>query len=433
MNRTTAYNSGAALARRLSFYSLIAGSIALYLADPFIRITDKNFLPSDAIFLLSAILLMFSYHNGVRFELEMTSYPGLKPFLVFLAAAMFGFLLTALRRPVSPTFHLSSIVQLLFTFLLLCPLVLFHKDSIEKARRLWSVHLWLIPFAGLLSVTDLLDLTAFGKEVGERHYNAILDSNFVNGFWLFALASPFLLQKMFPFRLGTLLYGALWTLGCAGTMLAGTRAAVGVAALSIVFVAWLNRKDIFQSSGFFASFVFFLLVTIGGGFRMLNEFPVVLGRFQQTQDFLETGQDDNSVSLRQDQLQIIIHDLRSPLTWLGSGLKQYRLIHPEDEIESVHNMYLQQIYDSGLVGFVAFFSIFGRCIQKAWQCHSLAWKRGDKAVSQHWACCVFAIAAYLVMGFVYPVGYYRHFWLPLFLATPSLVEVRNLNRAPAAS
>jgi hypothetical protein len=175
--------------------------------------------------------------------------------------------------------------------------------------------------------------------------------------------------------------------------------------------------------------VLFLLITIGGSFRMLDQFPVIVARFEQTREFLQSGQDDNSISLRQDQLHIIMHDLKSPLTWLGSGLKQYRVIHPEDEIEAIHNMYLQQLYDSGLIGFCAFFLMFGRCIQKAWRCHVLARLGGNRVASRYWACCVFAIAAYLVLGTVYPVGYYRHFWLPLFLATPSFVEFKTLQAA----
>ena len=417
-------------ARRVSFFLLLAGSVALYLLDPFIRISSKNLLPSDIFFVASATFLMFSYKNFLRFETELTSFPGMNAFAVFLLASMLGFLITALRRSVSPGFHLASAAQLVFTFVLLGPLVLAHKNDLSDAKKLWLVHLWLIPFAGLLSLTDFVGLTNLGEQVGERHYNVILDSNFVNGFWLFGLASPFLLQKMFPFRLTTLFYAALWLFACCGTMLAGTRTAVVIVALSVVFVAWLNLDSILNDKRVLAGFLLFLAVTIGGGLRMFDAFPVISGRFQQTKDFFEAGQDDYSASLRQDQLQIVFHDLESkPLTWLGSGLKQYRLIHPEDAIEAIHNMYLQELYEAGLGGLIAFTLIFVASMLKSGRCYRAAAAARDSEARKYWACCLFAVFAYLLMGFVYPTGYYRHFWLFLFLATPSSFEYLKLREA----
>jgi O-antigen ligase len=414
-------------ARRVSLYLLLAGSVALYLLDPFIRISSKNLLPSDVLFVASALFLMSSYKNFLRFETELTSLPGMNAFAAFLLASMFGFLITSLRRSVSSSFHFASAAQLVFTFVLLGPLVLAHKNDISDAKKLWLVHLWLIPFAGLLSLTDFVGLTNLGEQIGERHFNVILDSTFVNGFWVFGLASPFLLQKMFPFRLTTLFYGALWLFGCCGSMLAGTRTAIVVIALSVVFIAWLNLGSILRDKRVFAGFLLFLAVTVGGGLQMLDAFPVISARFQQTKDFFDAGQDDYSASLRQDQLQIVFHDLESkPLTWLGSGLKQYRLIHPEDEIEAIHNMYLQELYEAGLVGLIAFTLIFVAPLLKSGRCYLAAAAARDSEATKYWACCLFAVSAYLLMGFVYPTGYYRHFWLFLFLATPSSREYLKL-------
>jgi hypothetical protein len=416
--------------RRLSFYLLLAGSVALYLLDPFIRISSKNLLPSDVLFVASATFLMFSYKSYLRFETELTSFPGMNAFAAFLLASMFGFLITALRRSVSPGFHFASAAQLVFTFVLLAPLVLAHKNDLSDAKKLWLVHLWLIPFAGLLSLTDFFGLTNLGEQVGERHYNVILDSNFVNGFWLFGLLSPFLLQKMFPFRLATLFYAALWVFACCGSMLAGTRTAVVIVALSVVFIAWLNLGSILRDKRVLVGFLLFLAVTVGGGLQMIDAFPVISGRFQQTKDFFEAGQDDYSASLRKDQLLIVFHDLESkPLTWLGSGLKQYRLIHPEDAIEAIHNMYLQELYEAGLVGLIAFTLIFVASLLKSGRCYRAAVAARDSEATKYWACCLFALVAYLLMGFVYPTGYYRHFWLFLFLATPSSREYLKLREA----
>jgi O-antigen ligase len=416
--------------KQFSFYLLLAGSAALYLLDPFVRISSKNVLPSDVFFVASGMFLLLSYKNFLHFESEILNFSGTKPFVIFAMAATLGLLISDLRHSVSLTFHFASVAQLLFSFVLLGPLIFVHKTDLRKAQVLWNVHLCLIPFAGLLSLTDFIGLTSLGEEVGERHYNAILDSNFVNGFWLFGLVSPFLLQKMFPFRLATFFYGALWIFGIAGTILAGTRAAVVVAAVSVVFIAWLNRKDIVRNNRTFASFVLFAFITVGGGIQMLQAFPVVLGRFQQTRDFFQSGQDDYSASLRQDQIKIVFRDLESkPLTWLGSGLKQYRIVHPEDEIESIHNMYLQELYESGLVGLLAFLMIFMGPLLKCATCYRLARSLGKNELSTHWACCAFAVIAYMILGLVYPVGYYRHFWLLLFLATPSSLESIPLRNA----
>lgn len=413
--------------RRVSFYLLWAGSVALYLLDPFIRISSKNLLPSDLFFIASAMFLMFSYDNFLRFEQELTAFPGMKPVAVFLLASTLGFVFASLRRSVSPGFHVASAAQFIFSFALLGPLVLAHKDDLPNARRLWTVHLWLIPFAGLLSLTDFVGLTSLGEQVGERHYNAILDSNFVNGFWLFGLASPFLLQKMLPLRLKTFFYAALWLFGCGGSILAGTRVAVVIVALSVVFITWLNLGSILRDKRVFAGFLLFLVVTVGGGFRMLEAFPVIFGRFQQTKDFFEAGEDDYSASLRKDQFQIVFHDLQSkPLTWLGSGLKQFGLIHPEDDIGTIHNIYLQALYESGLVGLIAFSLIFGTSLVKSGVCYRVAASCRDVEAAKYWACCLFAIGGYLLMGFVYPVGYFRHFWIFLFLATPSSQEYLKL-------
>src|SRR5262249_22390307 len=137
--------------RRLSFYLLLSGSASLYLLDPFVRISSKNLLPSDLLFVASVAFLLLSFDNFLRFESEMVNFAALKPFAVFLMAATLGFLLTALRHSVSPAFHVASLAQLMFSFLLLGPLVLVHKEDVFKAQTLWNVHLWLIPFAGLLS------------------------------------------------------------------------------------------------------------------------------------------------------------------------------------------------------------------------------------------------------------------------------------------
>lgn len=421
-------------ARRVSFYLLMAGSVALYFLDPFVRISSKNLLPSDVLFVTSAMFLMFSYKDYLRFETELISFPGMYAFGAFLLASVFGFLVTSLRRSVSTSFEFASAAQLVFSFVLLGPLVLAHKNDIRDAKKLWLVHLWLIPFAGLLSLTDFFGLTNLGEQIGERHFNVILDSNFVNGFWLFGLVSPFLLQKMFPFRRTTLVYAALWLSACCGSVLAGTRTAVVIVALSVVFIAWLNLRSNLRNMRVLAASILFLAVTIGGGFAMLDAFPVISGRFQQTKDFYEAGQDDYSASLRRDQMQIVFHDLAStPLAWLGSGLKEYRFIHPEDEIEAIHNMYLQELYETGLVGLIAFMLIFLASMIKSGRCYRAAATARDSDGTKYWACCLFAFFAYLLMGLVYPTGYYRHFWLFLFLATPSSREYLNLKTAAFGS
>jgi hypothetical protein len=92
-------------------------------------------------------------------------------------------------------------------------------------------------------------------------------------------------------------------------------------------------------------------------------------------------------------------------------------------------MYLQELYEAGLAGLIAFTLIFLAVMVKSGRCYRAAVAAGDSEATKYWACCLFAVVAYLLMGFVYPTGYYRHFWLFLFLATPSSFEYLNLREA----
>jgi O-antigen ligase len=411
-------------ARQISFFFLMLGSSSLYVVDPFLRITAKNLLPSDVCFVASAIALFFSFPNFLAWEKELWNYPGLTPFILYLCAATFGFMVTAIRTRAVPEFHVFSVLQLGFILLVLCPTILANKREYSNTQKLWLVPMCLIPLAGILSLTDVLGLTNLGDQFGDRHYNVILPAN---GFALFTAVSAFLLQKMFPFRLATILYTTLWVLACAGTILSGTKAAIAVVALSVVFVLWINRHDIVASKRYLASAVLLLALTLGGGMSVVSAMPELFGRFQKMADFFETGADDYSASLRQDQLKVLVRDLSTkPVLWLGTGLKQYRVIHPEDEIETIHDMYLQQLYESGLLGLIAFVSIFALCIGKAHRCYRRALRTEDREGAKYWACCWFAISAYLLIGFVYPLGYDRQFWILLLLATPSHAEYNRL-------
>jgi O-antigen ligase len=400
------------------------GSASLYVFDPFVRITAKNLLPSDVCFMASALAWFFSFPNFLAWEKELRHYPGLTPFILYLCAATFSFMVTAMRTRAVPEFHVFSVLQLGFILLVLCPTILANKREYSDTQKLWLVPMCLIPFAGILSITDVLGLTTLGDQFGDRHYNVILPAN---GFALFTAVSAFLLQKMFPFRLATILYATLWVLACAGTILSGTKAAIAVVAFSVMFVLWINRHDIVARKRYLASAVLLLALTLGGGMGVFSAMPELFGRFQRMADFFETGADDYSASLRQDQLKVVIRDLSTkPVLWLGIGLKQSRVLHPDDDIESIHNMYLQQLYESGLLGLIAFASIFALCIGRAYRCYRHARRIGDRKVANYWACCWFALAAYLLIGFVYPLGYDRQFWILLLLATPSYAEYNRL-------
>jgi hypothetical protein len=404
----------------------MAASVALYLLDPFLRITSRDFLPSDVLFILSFLLLLSSELGPGRFTQELSENPGILAFWLFILAAFIGFLFTAMQRPVVQSFHFFSAMQLVFVFVLLYPLVQVHKNDISKAQKLWSVHLWLIPFAGLLSVADMLGITNVGQDFGERHYSGILDTTFVNGFWLFGLISPFLLQKLFPSRLSSALYAALWLLGCFGTIIAGSRGPLVIVLLSVAFIGWLNRRELFRDARMFAGLVLFVGVLVGAGV-LLGNFPVIFNRISEAQDFVQTGKEDNSLAARSDQYSIVLNEwAHEPLGLLGRGFKQYRVIHPDDPAESIHNIYVQQLYDAGPVGLVAFLTIFAMYFRWCGRFYSRARKQRDIASANYWACCCFVIVAYLLFGFIYPVGYYRNFWLPLFLAVPSYAEYRTL-------
>src|SRR5215470_14699630 len=134
--------------RKASLYLLLGGSIALYLLDPLVKVADKNFLPSDIFFIMSALVLFLDDSGFARFRKELMGNAAVGPFLVFITASLVGFLINASERAVNPGFYFFSALQLLFNFVLLYPLVQSHKDDILKAKKLWSVHLYLIPFAG---------------------------------------------------------------------------------------------------------------------------------------------------------------------------------------------------------------------------------------------------------------------------------------------
>jgi hypothetical protein len=411
--------------RKASLYLLLGGSIAFYLLDPLVKVADKNFLPSDIFFIMSALVLFLDDSGFSRFRKELMGNVAMGPFLVFIVASLVGFLINASERAVNPGYYFFSALQLIFNFVLLYPLVQSHKDDILNAKKLWSVHLYLIPFAGLLSVTDYVGLTGFGEISGERHFNVLLVSN---GFWLFGVVSAFLLQKLFPFRAAAIGFAGLWLLACAGTMLAGTKTTMVVVALSILFVVWLQRKAIFRDVKFFAGFALFLLVA-GSAAWMLQTFSAVLDRVQETRDYIETGNSDESAANRLNQIQTVLNDWRrEPLALMGRGFKQYTIIHPEDRDLSVHNMYLQQIYDAGIIGLLAFLLVFWRLFSRTLTCYRYAHANGDSQTANYWACCMFVIATYLISGLVGQIGYYRHYWLPLFLATPSVREYAQIGK-----
>ncbi|MDQ4078558.1 MAG: O-antigen ligase family protein [Chloroflexota bacterium] len=80
-----------------------------------------------------------------------------------------------------------------------------------------------------------------------------------------------------------------------------------------------------------------------------------------------------------------------------------------------HNMYLEELADSGLLGFTMFISIVGLTMYQLMQLHRrFAASRPDVAYTA--AGLLFALIAYLITGMFLHLSYVRYYWLLLALA-----------------
>jgi len=411
-----------------------AGGVLLGLAlvtmyfDAHLRFTEKNLLVSDALILLAA-LTTFRPQNIFR-AISATSTTA--PFLLFAVAALLSIVASSGTYRIDEAEALITVGQYAFSFLLLAPLVAVHAGELGGARRLWNIHGLMLALAGALSLTDHFGLTRFtptftpyGKE------NVLLG---VGGFGFFSFASPYVLDRALREFPGPryLLWTAAWIAGFAGTVMSGRRSPMVVVLALILPVVWLNLRRLRQNlrgiravaaAAPVAALAVFLFQSLPGISRRIErDQPEFAGRTRRRAS-------ESTIQARREQYDFVLEDFASRRQLLGTGPKQFVTLHPQF-LAKVHNFYLEQLYETGLLGLAAFLAMVGAPLRWAIRAFRLASRRRSEQWRHHWFINCLSMAGVLCYGLFAPIAYTRFFWSFYFLASG---HRRSLERLKAES
>jgi hypothetical protein len=411
---------------RLSFALLVIASVAMFF-DTIVRISARNFLFSDLFLLLSVFVLVLDRCGRSAFLTEAFRSPITVPIGIFLASALFGVTVHATDPGINPVSTFLAIAQLIFVFLVMGPLIFVHARNETHLRRLWTVQILMIALAGSLSLTDAMGLTHFTDQPDFwREINPLLG---VNGFWLFGMVSGLILMRTIRARGGRRLwYAALWTVGFAGVVLGGVRGGLVLTAGSIFWVGRRFLRDVLRPRFSVAAVkrlglatVVLLFATLMAGILII-QLPV----FQTRVDLEEVS----TISRRLDAITIAIPEIPHYIS-AGSGLNQFLNLHPEAG-DLVHNIILQALFETGLVGALAFTAMFFAAYR-----NTTRWRRRtadprDPAREDQWDASTYATIGAFVAGIVYPIGFTRFDWFIFLIAVgPFLAQRRSLGSRPA--
>jgi O-antigen ligase len=86
-----------------------------------------------------------------------------------------------------------------------------------------------------------------------------------------------------------------------------------------------------------------------------------------------------------------------------------------NEDRRAHNMYLEELADTGILGFAAFMSIVGITVVRLWQ-QARYWKSRNNDYFQTLAGLLMAVLAYMTTAFFLHLSYARYYWFLLAIA-----------------
>jgi len=275
----------------------------------------------------------------------------------------------------------------------------------------------MMPLAGLVSVLAYYGFVSWGDKTYYRYVNPLLG---VNGFWLFGLVSAFLLHRalngVVRGKVGTVLgYGLLWGLGFAGAVLSGNRGGMVLLVLSVFWVMWYYRplrvrRGLLRVRARHLVVYVALLGLLAVGWGMEEKFGVLRVRTQE-----EGIAEASTVSKRIWIAEIALAELPARVIW-GAGLNQFQIVHPESP-DTIHNYYLQVLYETGAIGLTMFVWLLLRLLGRAYLFGVVARGSGDEVLIGHANASLFAVLGAMVAGLIYPIPFTRFEWLIVLLAS----------------
>jgi len=402
---------------RGSFLFLWLATVFIYL-DGAIPISDRNIGIADICFVVSLLILLLSPHVGGEFLGATLRHPVVGGFALLICLWLSELTLESFRGNPNVDKSIWAILQLGFVFLIVAPLTFYHARDAWRERTLWITHAAMIAFCGLTSFTDFLHLTSFSSLSYYREYNVFLG---VNGFYVFGLVSLFLVHwilEALP-NWQSFLYMGLWGFGFLGMALAGVRTGMGLTALSLGMALWLYKSELLARAGrALGAIVLIATLLVGGVFLAFNYLPVFRAREVVAHGDLWADQD------RIDMAHAAWSDITNRPSMLGGGLAQFSVVHSEFNGTTVHNLYLQQLWESGLAGGAVWLFTLGAMVGVVFRKYRAAARLpGFKPRAHEW-CCMFALLGWMIAEMVYPLGYSRSDWVIPLLAIGSWPPLR---------
>lgn len=401
---------------RVSFLLLVAAFFMMYL-DPLVLFTEKNIHVSDLFIILSWICCIFVPTDGARLLWNIRKGPVTLPFVVFTSGAIFSIVTRYLSDSIVLEKSMLALLQLVFVFFVLAPLIFLHSQSFSRLVILWRIHWIMIAFAGVLSLSDHLGYTTLTEQSYYRHVNPFLG---VNGFWVFGLVSPFLIHyALHCFSLmrisSCIAYTTLWCLGFVGIMLAGVRTGLYLTIMSIIWVIWFYRPwNSFRSRPKRFSnglITLFLVILVFGGSFVFKETDTVF----KVRSEAEAGSSENTLALRLDLVNMAFEEPSWPSLLLGIGLNQFVELHSTAN-DTIHNHYLQALYETGLLGLIGLSGVYFGIFRQVRKRYRNALLMGGKEEALFWNSSLFVVVGVVAAGMIYPIGFSRFDWVFFLLA-----------------
>jgi O-antigen ligase len=411
---------------------LLIVAICVMFFDALIPISERNIKPSDFVILVGAATkILTDTKKWVHHCLNIKSVS-----VIFVALSAIA-LVSGLNANSDKMFNVyTTAAQFLFIAFVFTPLVLIEVESAKKKSQIFFTIQILIGISGLLSIFEKLGIT----NIGQNHYSRIVNPMVgTNGFYIAGLINLFgvdlLINGSRDVKLNKKILVFIAVVASSlGIVLSQSRASVVLAVLMVIVFLLLNQvaskpgvymiKPAFNPKRFIfllPTAIFFVI-----GWLAFQYLDIDISRFGGESDGNRLLKDEDRSGLMGSAISAILKFDNLTGVGFGAGL----ITTDNMAAQNVHNVYVQLVYENGILGLVAVAFLLGFAARNIWvtirairigcspmeNCGEETIKNRRINITSLWI----VLGTILVVFNVYPIGYNRMDWLLFIVALAPL-------------
>lgn len=407
--------------------------IAALFLDGFYSISDRNIKISDFVILGASVISCAK--SPIQWLRGLTSFLNSSILLFFLASSIF--VSSLLSRVALVEESIWGCIQLIFVGIFLAPTIYVECNTYKSKSNALDFFLVMTSVAGIVSITEYLQIT----KISSQHYQRIVNPMIgTNGFYIAGLLLPYATLKFsanvnFGIIKRRVAVVGLIVVSCMGIVLGQVRSGYLLAALApiylLVALGSINKK--IKVNQLFNLKLIALpigMVVAAGLIYALDPLISQMGSFLELRN--QTLLDDD---VRSNMISFVLDEIQNDWNLYGVGSNGGQILVGDGELQNVHNVYIQLVYQYGIFGLFSSLAILVTLTISIFDSISVITNRSALAfktkslkegelntksalteIAVELGSIWIIVGTLLVVFNVYPIGYSRIDWLPLLLA-----------------